>query len=42
MAFDCLIGDYSLEIHRRLRENELVAGKLSESTNEKTWKPLSK
>jgi hypothetical protein len=38
----CLVGDFFLEICRQLRENELIAGKLSKSTNERAGKPPSK
>jgi hypothetical protein len=35
-------SNFILEIRRRLRENEPMAGKLSKSTNEGAYKALSK
>jgi hypothetical protein len=38
----CRFGDFFLEVCRQLRENELMASKLSKSTNERACKPPSK
>jgi hypothetical protein len=34
-GIQCRVGDYLLEIHQQLRENEPMAGKLSESQIER-------